>query len=255
MLGTLKRFTREALAALPGAGQLPGSLRSSGRLPIADLPATAVLAAQFVALEARYGGLVDELPRNKVSPHDPRSEQQLRTGGMRGGDRMNPVLHNYAPVYATYLVPFVGRQNLVICEVGILTGIGLAIWCDVFPYATVIGLDIDLQHFNDNRPALLEKGAFSRNRPEVHTFDQYSATSDDFGTILNGRPIDVLIDDGAHRDEPIVRTFQAARPHLSPDSVYFAEDNHTVYRRLRRDISREWHAYGQVTVGTAKAAR
>lgn len=253
MIDLLKRVTQTS-ARFSGALRHFAAPRRGSELPIRDLYGTATLAAQLVGLEARYGGLVDQLPRNRVSPHDPRSEQKLRTGGMRGGDRMNPVLHNYAPIYATYLEPFIGRQDLVICEVGILTGIGLAIWCDVFPSAVVIGLDIDLQHFEENQGALRQKGAFSTTTPEVHVFDQYAATPEAFRTLLNGRRIDVLIDDGVHRDDPIERTYQAAQPNMSPGSVYFAEDNRTVHDRLRRDTSREWHTHGQITVGEAKAA-
>ena len=75
---------------------------------------------------------------------------------MMGGDRM--LHHGYGPTYARYLQPFVGARNLTVAEFGILNGTGLAIWCDLFTDARVIGLDIDLSHFEGNRSALERRG-------------------------------------------------------------------------------------------------
>ena len=90
--------------------------------------------------------------------------------GMTGGDRM--LHHGYGPTYARYLRPFLGGRNLTVAEFGILKGTGLAIWCDLFTDARVIGLDIDLGHFEENRSRLARRGAFKQNRPELHEYDQ-----------------------------------------------------------------------------------
>lgn len=244
MLNRLKRTAREA------ANFAAGRRASRSPPPVKDLKATAALCAHLVGLEARYGGLVEHIPRRRLSPHDPRSAALSKAGTMRGGDRMNPLLNDYAPVYAAYLAPLIGQPDLVICEVGILTGVGLAIWCDVFPDARVIGLDIDIANFQNNRAALVAAGAFRTAEPEVHTFDQFAAVPDDFARILGGRTIDVLIDDGVHTDETIERTFKAARPHLSPSAIFFSEDNATVSSILERDTGFAWRALGGMTVGS-----
>ncbi len=69
---------------------------------------------------------------------------------MRGGDRMSPLRHNYGRYYEHALRPFVGREDVTLVELGILTGIGLAVWTDLFPHGRIIGLDIDLSHFAQN---------------------------------------------------------------------------------------------------------
>ena len=190
------------------------------------------LAARLVHLEAHFGGLVDRVPRKIVSPVDPRTPEQIADGGYRGGDRMNPELHNYAPTYAENLRQYLGRRDLVICEVGILTGIGLAIWSEVFPGSTIIGLDIDLGHMRANLSNLLECGAFKSRMPELHAFDQFTASPDRFAQILRGRKIDILIDDGFHSDETILKTVTAALPHMAKNFVIFAEDNGSVNNPL-----------------------
>lgn len=192
------------------------------------------LVGRLVDLEQRFGGFIDRVPRRVVSGQDPRTPEEIAFGGYRGGDRMNPEYHGYAPAYAEALLPLLGGGNLVICEVGILTGIGLAIWKELFPSATVMGLDIDLGHTRANMASLVRRGAFAHGGPELHEFDQFRASVQGFAGILKGRKIDVLIDDGFHSDETILRTFAAARPHLSRNFVFFAEDNGTVYHELVR---------------------
>jgi hypothetical protein len=106
--------------------------------------------------EARYGGL------------------QL-TRDCRGGDRMSPHYHNYGRCYAQFLKPFIAvpcAPPLILVEVGIFRGSGLAIWCDLFPNARVIGLDIDLSNFEGRRKRLEAMGAFRNNAPELFAFDQ-----------------------------------------------------------------------------------
>lgn len=119
--------------------------------------------------EIVYGGYVTDVARRKVSIHDGRSTEQLTFGGMTGGDRM--FHHGYGMTYARYLALFVGQSGLTVAEFGILKGTGLAIWCDLFPNARVIGFDIDLSHFLDNRTSLERRGAFQKNAPEVYEFD------------------------------------------------------------------------------------
>ena len=123
------------------------------------------LRRELISKELKYGGLVNNISRNKVSIYDPRSEEDLKKGGMIGGDRM--LHHNYAEKYSKYLKPFLNEKNVIV-EVGILTGVGLAMWCDVFAKSRAIGLDIDLGHINNNMNNLLNLGAFKNNKPELY---------------------------------------------------------------------------------------
>lgn len=176
----------------------------------------------LIKAEVAYGGLVTDVARNKVSSLDPRTADQLAFGGMTGGDRM--LHHGYAPVYAHALKPFLGQRSLQLAEFGILKGTGLAIWCDLFPAARVLGFDIDLAHFQSNRAELQRRGAFRSNSPEVFDYDQLQDGTSKLRKALQGKTLDIAIDDGLHSIAAIVMTWRTVRPHLSSRFVYFIED-------------------------------
>ena len=145
---------------------------------------------------------------------------------------MSQRYNGYADLYQSYLEPFVNQRDRVytICEIGILQGTGLAIWCDLFPNSRVIGLDLELSYFNENFDKLRELGAFSQNSPEVHQFDQYdNHNTEILQKLLGGRTVDVCIDDGIHTNEAILNTLKCMTPYLSEEFVYFIEDNKNVH--------------------------
>jgi hypothetical protein len=240
LLSGAVRHTR--LAARRGGVQAGGFLKrvsgilggkKSGR---EDATASVGSAHWLVSSEEKYGGIITDVPRNKVSPKDPRTQQELDFGGMMGGDRMQH--HGYAALYAEYLGPFVGRSSpLTVAEFGILQGSGLAIWCDLFEDARVIGFDIDLGHIEGNRRNLLELGAFQRNEPELYELDQLEENEVYLGDVLKGDKIDVCIDDGLHSFDSILTTIESVIPHLADDFVYFVEDNAEVHSEIARKFS------------------
>lgn len=177
--------------------------------------------------ELEMGGIVQQVERKRVSDLDPRSAEELQVGGMTGGDRM--IHHDYSEIYARHLAPWVGRgEDLVVLEAGILKGTGLAVWSKLFPDATLIGLDIDLRYTQDNMAALKARGAFAKGDPILLEFDQFAPDTAELERHLAGRTIDIVIDDGFHSDETIINTFNALKPLLSKEFVFFAEDNDTV---------------------------
>lgn len=176
--------------------------------------------------ELRFGGFNAGLEKRRISNLDNRPAQQLATEGMNGGDRMSRAHHNYAPTYAMHLSRWLDDgASPVIVELGILRGSGLAMWCDLFPTGTVLGLDIDLSHFRDNLPALTARGAFRHNRPELAGFDSFLPDTSGLVELLAGRNIDIVIDDGPHTLEAISATARALRPLLAERFTYFVEDN------------------------------
>ena len=203
----------------------------------------------LIQAEIRYGGIQTGVPRNRISPHDPRTDETLSSIRMQGGDRM--LHHAYAKKYAEYLVglrPF-QQTGLVIAEFGILRGTGLAIWCDLFPHARVIGFDIDLSHFRSNFSNLKARGAFADNVPEVFPFDQFFNNENYLAEILNGDKIALAIDDGIHMDNAILTTFESVFDHMADEFVYFIEDNASVHRALRVAFpSLCIKSFGQLTV-------
>jgi hypothetical protein len=189
--------------------------------------------AWLIGAELKYGGIQTNVPRHKVSPHDPRSREEVKKGGMTGGDRF--LHHGYAKKYAHYLKPYLSAERpLTLIEVGILKGTGLAIWSELFPNARIIGLDIDLSHFENNRNFLEDQGAFQTDNLELHEFDQFVDNSATLETILNGDSIDIFIDDGFHSNASILTTMKSVLPFLADTFVYFVEDNRRVHTEIRK---------------------
>lgn len=204
------------------------------------------LAGWLIDTEMKYGGLHRGVLRRRVSPFDPRTPRELMKGGMTGGDRM--FHHNYAPVYSQYLpAPDTG---LTVVELGILRGVGLAVWCDLFSKARVIGLDVDLSHYEDNKPDLLARGAFANNQPEVYQYDELAENNAiALRTILGGTSIDVCIDDALHYEAAILKAMQDLMPFMRDGGVYFVEDNDQVHRVIRKVYPKlKINNHGRMTV-------
>ncbi len=180
----------------------------------------------------------------------------VSTGACRGGDRMSPFFHGYGDTYEEFLMPLMGgRESLAtVLEVGILNGSGLAMWCDLFPNARVIGLDIDLTNFQMNRGALEAAGAFAANTPEVYTFDQLDSgqASRIVAEVLGSTRVDVLIDDGMHSMESIKNTLHVMLPHLARPFIYFIEDNWDTFDELAGKYPQfRWSQRGEMVVVTS----
>ncbi|RZO87661.1 MAG: hypothetical protein EVA58_01920 [Kiritimatiellaceae bacterium] len=184
----------------------------------------------LIGCEMKYGGIVRNVTRRKVSHLDPRAEIDIKKGGMTGGDRMKH--HGYAKTYAKFLKPYINSSDsLVIAEFGILKGTGLAMWSELFPTSKIFGFDIDLSHINENMDYLISRGAFN-NAPILHEFDQFLNNEKILSDILDHHKINICIDDGFHSDESILMTFESVRNVLSDSFVYFIEDNKTVYKKI-----------------------
>jgi hypothetical protein len=137
--------------------------------------------------------------------------------GNAGGDKMGRDRNGYADAYASLLS---GLDPATVVELGVFQGVSMAMWCDLFPDAHVVGLDLEFSRFYAHRAVLLERGAFSLNSPILLEFDAYG---DD--TPLEGLPsIDLFIDDGPHTRPAIENVLTLIGPLMSPDGVYIVED-------------------------------
>jgi hypothetical protein len=201
--------------------------------PVHKDPAIEALKRRLVAMELKFGGQSHGTKRH-VSPLDLREESM--TCRIKGGDRMG-TKHKYASVYAAHLIGFVGKP-ITLVEVGVFRGVGLAIWCDLFPSGYIVGLDIDLSHYGEAVPGLIRRGAFTKNRPRLRTYDQLAPCC--LEDALKGRKIDVYIDDGLHTDEAILSSLLHAKQYFSVDAGIFLEDTTTVGPKVR-EVMPEWN--------------
>jgi hypothetical protein len=189
------------------------------------------LEQELVKLEDKYGGLVTNIKRNVISPHEPKGHYSIH----QGGDRMlqSKTTHGYGIWYSKYMLPFINKK-ITIAEVGILNGSGLAIWCDIFKEATIYGYDIDTNIFKENFKNLSKLGAFKKNKPYINSIDQWKDNSELLIKTSKGKKYDIVIDDGCHVTEANLKTFQSFLPHLSDNFVYFIEDNRKVHFELEK---------------------
>ena len=137
-------------------------------------------------LEKKYGGYIRDVPIKKNSPYDPNiknfnglfytGKDNNITTIQCGGDRMDSSYMAYGEVYKKILENLYDVKNVL--EIGILTGIGIAIWSDVFKNASINGVDIDLTNFLKNKSNLINKGAFKNDNIYVNEFDQYQPNID-----------------------------------------------------------------------------
>lgn len=205
------------------------------------------LQNNLISKEIHYGGKVSNIPRNKVSPKDPRSKEELNSGGMIGGDRM--LHHSYSQYYAKYLLPYLKKTNISIVEVGILKGTGLAIWSDIFPNAKIFGFDIDINHYLKNIPNLKKQKAFKKIKPKVYNFDQFKNNKLLLKKLFSKNKINICIDNGFHSDKTAMNTFKQIKPYLSKDFIYFIEDNKTIYSEIRKKYPQyTMYNYGELTI-------
>lgn len=132
----------------------------------------------------------------------------------RGGDKMHPDGNDYAPAFAELLD---GVRVDTIVELGVLTGVSLAMWCDLYPDAQVVGLDVDLSRVEWDD--LVSRGAFKLNRPQMFEWDAFAPEP-----IREVSMIDVFVDDGPHKVEAIRTVAEFMKPLMRDGGRYIVED-------------------------------
>ncbi len=133
-----------------------------------------------------------------------------------GHKRLHKWVH-YFDIYARHLERFRGRAPVML-EIGVFGGGSLAMWKEYFgPGARIIGLDINP-----------DCAAHAAEDVEVVIGSQDDPAVLD-GILARHPRIDIVLDDGSHVMQHLVRSFLHLYPHVAPDGVYMLEDLHTCY--------------------------
>jgi hypothetical protein len=149
-------------------------------------------------------------------------EMSLWSDFLTNDRRMIHKWKHYFPAYESHFSRFVNRPVLFL-EIGCGEGGSLQMWKRYLgPHARIVGIDI--------RP---EVEKFSEDQIDIRIGDQsdtafLQAILDEFGTP------NVVLDDGSHIMEHLVKTFNFLYPRTAIDGVYAVEDLHTAY----------WDEYG-----------
>ena len=130
--------------------------------------------------------------------------------------------HNYIPHYVTHLEKY-RKKKIKLLEIGVggydkphKGGKSLRMWRDYFPYAQIYSMDIH------------DKSAHEGNRIRIFRGSQ---VDESFLTdvLAETGPLDVIIDDGSHINEHVIKSFELLFPHLKNDGTYVVEDTQTSY--------------------------
>ena len=135
--------------------------------------------------------------------------------------------HWYTPHYQRYFQP-VKNKRLNVLEVGIggydglvEGGQSLRMWKAYFRKSQIVGIDIeDMTRWREERIDI--------RQCDQTDSDALTRLSNDYGGF------DVIIDDGSHMSEDVIKTFTILFPLMRPNGIYAVEDTQTAY----------WPTYG-----------
>lgn len=142
-----------------------------------------------------------------------------------GTDKEGP--HSYTEAYERHL-GHLRNAPITLLEIGVggyadpdQGGESLRMWKEYFPFARIIGLDIE------------DKAGLAEDRITILRGDQGDTAFLERLASVYG-PFDVVIDDGSHRCNDVNASFAVLYPHLTEDGIYAIEDLQTSY----------WETYG-----------
>ncbi len=117
--------------------------------------------------------------------------------------------HSYIEVYEEILKPY--RSGCSFLEIGVSTGLSMEMWADYLENSTLLGIDIKCQS---------EK---IRNNPR-YKFIEGDATKPEFLKHIGDLKFDVIIDDGSHKLEDQIATYNLLKDRLNPGGIFIIED-------------------------------
>lgn len=138
-------------------------------------------------------------------------------------------LHSYCKYYENHFSK-IKRKKLNILEIGIggyedpnEGGASLRMWKRYFPKSQIFGLDIYDKSFHDHKRIKTFKGSQideSFLKKVVHEIGE----------------IDIVIDDGSHINEHVIKSFEILFPLINKNAIYVIEDLQTSYWTNRANI-------------------
>jgi hypothetical protein len=187
--------------------------RAKERLPgwAQDLARRLIVAKRRWMPRARFG-----FPTARESPHPsvyrfPVDKHNLLE---ELGAKYLPTkrIHNYLPYYWMHFRD-IRLEVRKVLEIGVQTDRSIRMWEEFFPNATIYGLDID--------PACER---LAGGRCEIFTGDQSDRVCLNRIVEQAGGYFDIVIDDGSHRVEHQLASFDFLFPRLSDHGIYVVED-------------------------------
>jgi hypothetical protein len=147
---------------------------------------------------------------------DPLTRAAIRAGSDKYGG------HLYTPIYHRLFAPL-REMPLKVLEIGVggyeaeqAGGLGLKMWAEYFPNATITGLDIQAKKLSLPPRVKVVQGS-QTDRALLARLSQERG------------PFDIVIDDGSHVVTHVQETFRALYPLIAADGIYAVEDTQTSF--------------------------
>lgn len=159
------------------------------------------------------------------------------------GSKWNP--HLFGQHYQEHFAPLKNKK-LNILEIGVggyedpdSGGDSLRMWKQYFPNSMIYGMDI------------VDKSALEEDRIKI-----FQGSQDDEAflkkVVAEVGKFDIIIDDGSHRNDHVIKTFKILFPQLNNGGIYVVEDTHTSYipsyenwsKFCSNNVAPHWAEYG-----------
>jgi hypothetical protein len=129
----------------------------------------------------------------------------------------NSSFHNYCRQYEKVMEQY-RAQAISFLEIGVFKGESVKIWREVFPNAKcIVGIDINpdcKQYENPSQSIFIEIGDATNPSFLEYIHTKYGA-------------FDVILDDGSHRNDHVIRTFEGLFPLMNDNGLFIVEDTIT----------------------------
>ena len=125
-------------------------------------------------------------------------------------------LDGYITAYQQYFTRL-RYKRIRLLEIGVYKGNSLLMWKNFFPFASIVGIDI-------NKDCMKYVG----HRINIYIGDQ-TDKSFMLETEKIAGPFDIVIDDGGHCHSQQIKSFEIFFKLLNPGGLYVIEDLHTSY--------------------------
>ena len=122
--------------------------------------------------------------------------------------------HSYGDAYENLFIDPADREDVrLMMEIGVADGSSLLAWRDIFPNATIVGMDIH---------AAAKVDANLTSRIEFYLGNQRSLA--DCRKAAAGRQFDLIVEDALHELDATLMTLLYLWPHVAPGGMYVVEE-------------------------------
>lgn len=116
--------------------------------------------------------------------------------------------HNYSPYYEMMFAPYKDKP-ISLLEIGVWEGASCRAWKDYFPKANIFGVDLEYKpQYNEQRIFMIK--ADQSNQEDLDRLAEV--------------PYDIIVEDGSHRGEDQLKSFETLFPSLKAGGLYVLED-------------------------------